>query len=227
MSLHVILEAIRLSGETKVLDIENQALAQASEILANARLEAQKIKEQACASVLEPASRERARIVHRAHLEALQLLGKVRKELVDTALEQTHGRLAVIRTDPIYPRVLRRLVLESLAELDGGRVGKGEGQSITGACLDCDPRDRALIESLLQELDLDVRVNYSLRCWGGVIARSEDGLVAVINTLDARLEKITPHLRRHLAALLEEDHTTVEQNRAIEWEAAVQSKSIQ
>jgi vacuolar-type H+-ATPase subunit E/Vma4 len=204
MSLHAILEIIRSSGDSKVLEIEKLAFSQASEISNTAYLDAERIQSQACASALEPASKERARIVHRAKLEALMLTGNARKELVDASLEQTHGRLEGMRADPIYARVLRQLLQESLNELNGFEGEMNAGQA-SAAYLECDPRDQALIESLLQEMGLDLPVYYTLECWGGLIARSSDGRVAAINTLEARLEKITPHLRRYLAGLFEEE----------------------
>lgn len=222
MSLHAILEAIRSAGEAKALEIESRVYKQAGEIISNAQVDAERIREQACASVSEPASKERARILHRARLEALQLTGGARNRLVDKALEQAHGRLAEIRTDVIYPRVLERLLVEALAELDGGDRGDQAGQHAPPASLEADPRDRQLLENLLKTLGLDLPVTYSLKCWGGLIARSEDGRVVAINSLEARLEKSTPYLRRYLAAMFEEETPTVKQDQAAGWKMAIE-----
>ena len=94
MSLHAILEVIRSSGGAKTREIEKRAYAQAREILVNARLEADAIKAQVCAAALEPGIGERARVLHHARLEGLQILGNVREGLVDSAFKQTHERLA-------------------------------------------------------------------------------------------------------------------------------------
>jgi vacuolar-type H+-ATPase subunit E/Vma4 len=201
MSLHAILEAIRESGEAKVREIESHAYAQAHEVITNARIEAEGIQEQACASALEPAYRERARIIHRARLEAMQIVGNTRKELVDAALEQVRGRLAGFRTDPRYPEVLRHLLQQALSELNGSGWQVMDPGT---ACLEADPCDRLLIEALLQELHLNLPVSYSIQCWGGLIARNENGHVAVINTLESRLERAVPYLRSHLVAFIEE-----------------------
>lgn len=210
MSLHAILEAIRESGEEKAREIENRAYAQAHEILSNARLEAEKIQEQACTASLEPAYRERTRMLHRARLEALQITGNTRKELVDAALEQARGRLAGFRTDARYPTVLRDLLLQALSELSG--IGWREIEA-GSASLEADPRDRPELDALLEELHLnELAVSYSLQCWGGLIVRNENGRVAVINTLEARLEKAIPYLRSHLAAVFEDgsDHAAMD-----------------
>ena len=116
---------------------------------------------------------------------------------MDTALKQARERLACVCAEAAYADVLRRLAQETLAELG---ISPEDGGS---ACLEIDPRDRALMESILVEMKLHLPVRDNLDCWGGLVARSEDGRVEVINTLEARLERATPYLRRYLAALFE------------------------
>jgi vacuolar-type H+-ATPase subunit E/Vma4 len=68
-----------------------------------------------------------------------------------------------------------------------------------------DPRDRSLVENILQEMGLEIPVSYEVECIGGLIAGSADGEIVVINTMEARLERAIPNLRRYLAALFEEE----------------------
>lgn len=200
MSLQAILGKIRSAGETQVQEIERERQAQVGEILAHARMEAQQIEEDASAEASAPAARERAGILHHARLEALRLVGNVREELVEAALTQTREHLATIREDPSYPEVLRRLAEEAINELTApGREEK--------AVLVADPRDRTVLENILAKMDLDLRVSYELKCWGGVIAKSEDAQVVAINTLETRLEHATTFLRGYLAALFEEERS--------------------
>jgi vacuolar-type H+-ATPase subunit E/Vma4 len=200
MSLQAILERIHAAGEAQVQEIEGETQAQVGEILARARMEADQIEEDARAASSAPAARERARIIHHARLEALRLVGNVREELVDYALTQTRERLATIRATPSYADVLRQLTCEALTELTApDREEK--------AVLVADPRDRTILEDILANLDLDLRVSYDLTCWGGLIAKSEDGRVVAINTLETRLERATTFLRGYLAALFEEEHS--------------------
>lgn len=213
MSLHAILQAIRDSGEARVQEIESRAYAQAREIMANARLEAEAIRERSCAETVEPAIRERSRLLQRARLEALQTVGKAREALVDAALKQCRGRLAGTRGDAIYPEVLRKLIQETLTELEYSQIATSSGGP---ACLQADSRDQKVLEMLIDELGLNLPVSYDLECWGGLIARTEDDRIAVINILEARLERATPYLRRFLAALFENEQQEVFEKRVIE-----------
>jgi len=203
MSLQPILEKVRAVGDAQVQEIEKNAQHQASEILAQARMEAEQIEEDASANTSMPAVAERARIMHRARLDALHIVGSVRENLVDTAIARTREQLASFRSDPTYPMVLHTLTEEALTQLT---LSEGDGKPQLLA----DPRDEDLMEKILKDLNPNIPVRYELNCWGGLIAQSEDGRVVVINTLEARLEQAAPFLRSHLAASFEEQEFEVE-----------------
>lgn len=201
MSLQAILEEIFASGERQVVEIEKNAQTQIGEILAQAQMEADQINEDISRDVSTPAIAERARILHRARLESLRIVGGVREDLVDTAINRTRERLASFRTNHPYSMVLRSLIREALAELASG--GTQNVQLLV------DHRDKTLLEEILDDLKLNLPVSYELNCWGGLIARSEDRRVVVTNTFESRLEHATSFLRSHLAALFEEEEEPV------------------
>jgi vacuolar-type H+-ATPase subunit E/Vma4 len=199
MSLEAILEAIGDAGDAQVSEIEARTRTQVYEVLANARVEAEDIDEDAYNTAFAPAAKERARIIHRARLEAMRIVGEAREALVDMTLERTRGALTGLRTDRLYPDVLCRLLEEALAEL---------GSSVEHEAkihLEADRHDRVLLEKLLLHLVVDVEVSYTKDCWGGLIARSEDGRVVVDNLLETRLERAIPFLRQYLAAWFEDE----------------------
>jgi len=201
MSLEAILTAIRASGDRQVSEIEVEAQNQVGDLLAEARQEAEKAQEDAWKRAVMPAYRERARIIHRARLERLRTVGDAREATIDAALAQVRRSLAEVRNDAGYPDILRRLTQQTLTELEGSL------EAIARAHLEADPRDETLVRQILRELDLELHVSYRLECWGGLVARSEDGRIVVINTLESRLERATPFLRRYLATVFEEGET--------------------
>jgi len=201
MSLQAVLEKIRVSGDAKVQEIEKNAQSRVNEILAQARMDAYQIEEDSRAAASAPAIAERARILHHARLESLRIVGHVRENLVDTAITRARERLASIRRDSSYAAVMHTLTREALTELASGGEGK--------AGLLADPRDEMLLKKIITDLRLNLHVSYELNCWGGLIARSEDGRVVVINTLESRLERASAFLRRYLAALFEEEQSIV------------------
>jgi len=199
MSLETILAAIRAAGDAQVSEIEAGARTQIYEIMATARLEAEDLEEDACNNAVAPASKERARIIHRARLESMRIVGGAREELIEKTLERTRGVLAGLRTDRAYPDVLCRLLEEAMAELQSS---VGEGVQVK---IEADPKDFDLLERMLRHMVLELRVSYTLDGWGGLVARSEDGRVMVSNILETRLERALPFLRQYLAALFEDE----------------------
>jgi vacuolar-type H+-ATPase subunit E/Vma4 len=197
VSLQAILDAIHASGEDQVREIEAHTRAQVEQILEEAQVEARRLREEARAGAAAPAVGERARILHQARLEALQIVGDAREALVDAALSRTRECLAGMRPDAAYPATLRRLTKEALTEL-------GPLEETGGARLEADPRDHESLEGILQGLGLELAVHYDLHCWGGLTAKSEDGRVVAINTLETRLERATSYLRRYLSVPFDE-----------------------
>jgi vacuolar-type H+-ATPase subunit E/Vma4 len=210
MSLLAILEAIRASGDAQVREVEERANHQIHALRKNALLEAERIAEQTFSACVAPAMRERSRIIHRAHLEAMQIKGNEREVLVDAALEQTRGHLEGLRNDVSYPAVLRRLTKEALHELEGSH------ENLESIQLNIDPRDQALLERILLDMDLNLEIVSNLKSWGGVIAQSQDNRVVVINTLEARLERAIPFLRQYLANLFENENLETKLTKIVE-----------
>jgi vacuolar-type H+-ATPase subunit E/Vma4 len=198
VSLNAILKAIHDAGEAQIREIERRAQKQVDEVLADIQAGAERTHDEAREAASSPAVGKRARILHHARLELLRVVGDIRESLVETALEQARGRLASFRLDASYPAVLHRLVEEAFEELGVSIEGTGR------TCIEADLRDRELMEEILFDLGLDLTVSYELNCWGGLIVRGEDGRVVIVNTLEARLERATPYLRRHLAAFFED-----------------------
>lgn len=210
MSLAEILGAIRAGGEAQCEEIERDARMQQRAILAEARAKAADIKEEAFTATVRPADRERARILHHAHLEALRIVAEVREALIGAALSQARGQLASFRNSQEYPQVLQSLALQALEELQ-----ESFGREMQ-ACMQADPRDREYLEAILARTGLDIHVAYDLNSWGGVIVQSHDQRVVVVNTLEARLERALPYLRRYLSAQLEASYPEKEFSRGME-----------
>lgn len=205
MSLLAIKEAIRKSGEAQISEIENSTDLQIQEIMRRARIDVEKIIEEAEVLAVSPAFGERAKTIHHARLRALHKIGNERESLVDAAIDQTRGRLAGVRSDPVYPEVMRRLTRQAIFELQESLEEPWDCE------LEADPRDQELLESILSDEGFSVRVQYTLKVWGGLIAKSRDNRVVVINTLEARLERASPFLRRYLAAFFEREYHPVKE----------------
>jgi V/A-type H+/Na+-transporting ATPase subunit E len=199
MGLQGVLESIQASGEAQLGELEAQTNRLVREIHAEAEAQVRAIQQETRDAALAEASAERARILHQARLEVLHDQGGVREALIQATLDQVRGWLRNLRVAESYPYILRRLADESLKEIADFTNLMQEIH------LDADPRDQDILSDIVSGLGLKIKVNYSLDSWGGLIARSEDGRIVVINTLESRLDRAIPHLSRYLAAFYEDE----------------------
>jgi vacuolar-type H+-ATPase subunit E/Vma4 len=203
MSLETILKAIEASGEHELAQLEQETEALVQQILAEAEQKAALRKDLARQTAVSPAAGERARRLHQARLEALHIVAAARDQLVTAALEQTRRCLMELRREPLYARVLQGLIEEAIRALGDEELNSGTAEITKQPWLEIDPRDENLVREILLDLDLDLSTKATLSSWGGVAVYSGDGRIIVTNTLETRLERVTPYLRQELAAFFE------------------------
>lgn len=207
MSLDTILEAIEASAEAELAELRQETETRVAEILAEADRRAAARREAARHAALRPAAGERARRLHQAKLEALHIVGEAQDRLVGEALLRTRQCLSDLRhgsaDGAFYASILRHLVEEAVQALGDEEMGSADTDG-PSAWLEGDARDESLLGDILRDLNLALPVKSTLDSWGGVVVRSSDGRIMVINTLESRLERATPYLRQELAAYFQE-----------------------
>lgn len=198
MTAQAILKAIEASGEAALAQLRAEAEERVRDILTEAETAALTRKESARRATLLPLAGERARLLHQANAEALRLVGLARQQLVEAVLTETRSHLARLRTASGYACLLRNLVVEAMTALGAEEVAAHP------PILEADARDAPLLHEILDQLHLEWSISSTLESWGGVIVLSSDGRISVTNTLEARLERALPLLRRDLGALLDD-----------------------
>ncbi|UCC54794.1 MAG: V-type ATP synthase subunit E [Anaerolineaceae bacterium] len=215
MSLEVILKSIETSGEVELAQLQQETETRMQQILAEAEQKAALRHEMTRQTVVTPVAGERARRLHQARLEALQIVAAARDQLVTSALEQTRHCLMELRREPIYTYVLQGLIEEAVRGLGDEELNSATVIPAIPPWLEIDARDEALVRVILLDLDLDLAIKPTLNSWGGVSVHSGDGRIIVTNTLESRLERAMPYLRQELATYFETSRATVAQKVAV------------
>jgi vacuolar-type H+-ATPase subunit E/Vma4 len=198
MSLQAVLDTIREMGDAQIREIEARAHSQSQAILMKAQDDVAQLQEQTRQEELAPSTHECACIARQAAFNAYKVTAGAHNSLVEKAIQRARECLAAIRTEAIYPEILERLTREALAEL---RSSLNDTETIH---VEVDPRDRTLLDPILHGLNLDVQVSSPLNCWGGLVVSSQDDRIVVLNTLEARLERALPYLRRQLGVQIKD-----------------------
>ena len=198
MSLAAILAAIERSSAEEIERLQIETQAQVQRLLVDAEREAAIRREQIRDDIVQPVSGQRARRLHRAHLDGLRVKAIARDALITQTLALSKNCLADLRRDAQYPAILRRLIKEAVRLL--GENGAQAGRAV----LVIDPRDEALVRTIMRDLNLDVTIETTLEGWGGVGLHSQDGRISVTNTLESRVERAMPLLHRELGTFFED-----------------------
>jgi len=198
MSLTEILAVIRASGQHRASEIEAQIKAQQDAMLADAEAKAIIVRKEARRMAVQPALNQRAALIYDAQIEALRIIAESRESILNIILNGIHDKLVQIRFEEDYPVLLKGLFLEAVHEFS--EIENLEKK----ATIRANPLDRAYLEGYLDELDLDVTIQYDLNSWGGVIIRSDDDRITIDNSLESRFERAVPLVRRSLTLQLEE-----------------------
>ncbi len=192
MPLKDLLAAIKAEadGECSRLDAESRAEAEA--ILAAAREEAGRAREEILRAHIPATEAEANRRAAVARLEASRLIREAREEAFSLLMAEVRSQLAAAREGGGYREAMRALLLEALVALPGA------------ATLRVNPRDEAPAAGLAREVGGDLTVETDGIVTGGVVL--EGGGRVVRNTFEERLANAGPRLRplysRRLDALV-------------------------
>lgn len=128
-------------------------------------------------------------IVGGADLEARNKQLAVVEESIGRVFEEAVSRIRSAERDGSYSALVGALLDEA-----AGVLGTSEITVYTNA------RDRPLLEPLLSKYPGAALSAEDLDCMGGLRAESRDGSMSFDNTLDARLERLKPLIRKEIAA---------------------------
>jgi len=87
-----------------------------------------------------------------------------------------------------YTKLVTQLLDESV---------KGLGTS--NVIVECNSKDKSVVQSILSKFPDATLSSNTVNCLGGVIVKSKDGSMSFDNTIDARIERLKPLIRKDIA----------------------------
>jgi V/A-type H+/Na+-transporting ATPase subunit E len=155
---------------------------------------------------------ERTRIVESAKKQAenlkRQIIGSGRlaarnQELLmienaaNNAFEEARKKLASSGGKDSYMALMSSIIEESISSVGSGEV-----------VIECNKNDTELVRRILSDLqkknpDVQAKVSdQSINVLGGIKVKSSDGTMTFDNTLDSRIERLKPLIRKNIAQML-------------------------
>ncbi len=179
-------------ASTEIESILSEARGRASEVVADARQEADALvgARERQAAGLRSAAITRAR--SSAQLEASSLQLRAQHDGVEAVFEEARERLSALVSDAdAYPAVLKKLLVEALEDLDAGEV-----QAVI-----VHPDERGYLDSVAKELLRTAEVIPDATIRGGVRLRLK-GNNTIENSLFERLEVLRAELASEVSEAL-------------------------
>ncbi|HEX2169398.1 MAG TPA: V-type ATP synthase subunit E family protein [Nitrososphaera sp.] len=156
---------------------------------------------------------ERTRIVEAAKKQAenlkRQIIGSARlasrnqelltiENAVNKAFEEAKKKLQASNSTDSYKELLKQMVEESISAVGGSNT----------VIIECNKNDAEIVRKAVSELQDAGKVQQArvsdqhIDVLGGIRIKSSDGTMTYDNTLDSRLERLKPLIRKNIAQML-------------------------
>lgn len=163
-----------LQESQKTLDNSVSILEQEyDKILSDGRKEADKIEKQ---------------IIGSSDLEARNKQLMILEDAVDRVFTQALEKIANTDRSGDYANLIKSLLDESTKIL-----------GTTEVIVSTNSKDKDVVQSLISQFPGSELSSETIDCLGGIIIKSKDGTMTFDNTIDARIERLKPLIRKEIA----------------------------
>ncbi|MDF2957023.1 MAG: Archaeal/vacuolar-type H+-ATPase subunit E/Vma4 [Candidatus Alkanophagales archaeon MCA70_species_1] len=196
-----IVNRIREEGEKERERILNEAKERAKKIIEDAKAEAERSKKRAMEEEERRAETEKRRIIQTARLEARRKKWMAQEEMIKEVMNKAVEKIKEVKEKGFgeykYDEILRNLIKVSAMSAGGGDLevilSEEDARFISKKDLDEISKDLGASLTLSEE---------RVKSIGGVIVRTKDGRIAVNNTFEKRLERLSDAIRDKVAAIM-------------------------
>ncbi len=110
------------------------------------------------------------------------------EESVEKVFAKAIEKIGLLVRNDDYVKLVTQLLDESIKELGTSNV-----------IVECNAKDKSILQSILPKFSGATLSPNTINCLGGVLVRSKDGSMSFDNTLDARIERLKPLIRKDIA----------------------------
>jgi vacuolar-type H+-ATPase subunit E/Vma4 len=178
MAIDDLIKAVEVSGQERILEIQERSKAEADEIIREAQAKDLPIKKRFMEDATQSVAIQRNKMLSSAREKSRMEVIKAKNELFEKVFEEAVRDLGSVREHPHYRGILKVLLGEALQEM-----GSDDG------ILHIDKKDEALLKAILNEMKLSNQIITDIICAGGLNVHSRDERFVIFNTLESRLKK--------------------------------------
>ena len=188
-ALEVTIDKILKNTEKEILSNIKTGLDDSQQVLDDSLAKLESEYDKIISDGKKEADKIEKQIVGSSDLEARNKQLMVLEEAVDKVFTKALDQIANADRSGDYSDLIKTLLSESTQTL-----GTSEIIVFTNA------KDKDVVQSLLSQFPGSELSPDTVDCLGGIVTKSKDGTMTFDNTLDARIERLKPLIRKEIAS---------------------------
>lgn len=187
-ALEKTVDKILNQSENELLSSLKQSLDDSKNTLSNSLSSLEQEYDRILVDGKKEADKLQKQITGSAALEARNKQLLLVEDSVEKVFTKAIEKLNDLVRNEDYTKLMTQLLDESV---------KGLGTS--NVIIECNLKDKSVVQSILSKFSGATLSSNTINCLGGVIVKSKDGSMSLDNTIDARIERLKPLIRKDIA----------------------------
>ncbi|MEM3065395.1 MAG: V-type ATP synthase subunit E family protein [Candidatus Nitrosotenuis sp.] len=188
-ALERTVEKILQSTEEQILSSLKEALKSSQATLSNSQASLEQEYDRIVSEGKKEAEKLEKQIVGNADLEARNKQLLLVEESIEKVFAKAVKKIQDGSRDKNYTNLISSLLQESIDAIGTSEI-----------IIQTNSKDKAVVESLLPKFKGATLSPELIDCLGGIKVQSKDGTMTFDNTIDARLERLKPLIRKDIAS---------------------------
>jgi V/A-type H+-transporting ATPase subunit E len=188
-ALERTVEKILQTTEEQVLSSLNESLKSAQNTLSNSKNSLEQEYERILAEGKKEAEKLEKQIIGNADLDSRNKQLLLVEESIEKVFEKAIKKIQDTDRNKDYAKLISSMLEESI-----GAIGTSD------IVIQTNSKDKSVVESILSKFKGAVLSSDTIDCLGGIMVKSKDGTMTFDNTIDARLERLKPLIRKDIAS---------------------------
>ncbi|CDI06743.1 V-type ATP synthase subunit E [Candidatus Nitrosotenuis uzonensis] len=188
-ALEKTIEKILHTTEEQILSSLKEALKSSKDTLASSRTSLEAEYEKILAEGKKEAEKLEKQIVGNADLDSRNKQLLLIEESIGKVFEKAIKKIQSADRDKEYSKLISSMLDESIKTIGTKEI-----------VIQTNSKDKPVVESLLSKFPGATLSKETIDCLGGVRVQSKDGTMVFDNTIDARVERLKPLIRKDIAS---------------------------
>ena len=188
-ALERTVEKILQNTEQQIVSSLKEALKSSQSILANSQVSLEQEYDKILAEGKKEAEKLEKQIVGNADLDSRNKQLLLVEESIEKVFEKAIKKLQDTDRNNEYSKLISTLLQESINAIGTSDI-----------IVQTNSKDKSVVQSLLSKFPGATLSSDLIECLGGIKVQSKDGTMKFDNTIDARLDRLKPLIRKDIAS---------------------------